>query len=107
MTDQHAYRAQYSRDWYRLNKRHKKDVELQKRYGISLAEYEQLLAEQGGGCKLCGITPEEEGCALAVDHDHATKRVRGLLCSRCNSLVIGSIEAIGLDRIMEYLQWKP
>lgn len=56
---------------------------LRKAFGITVAEYEALLAEQSGGCGICGKTCTT-GRRLAVDHDHETGRVRGLLCSRCN-----------------------
>lgn len=54
-----------------------------KTYGITLQEYETLLEAQGGVCAICGkecVTFEN----LAVDHDHATGAVRGLLCNNCN-----------------------
>lgn len=50
-------------------------------YGITGDEYARMLAEQGGRCFLCGKRSRKR---LSVDHDHKTKRVRGLLCSRCN-----------------------
>lgn len=49
-----------------------------------------MLAEQGGGCALCGKKPEEQkrySKFLHVDHDHDTGRVRGLLCDRHNLLI--------------------
>lgn len=52
-----------------------------KRYGISLEQYEEMWLRQGGGCAICGGTEKR---ALAVDHDHATGKVRSLLCGRCN-----------------------
>ena len=52
------------------------------RTGITEAQYEALLAAQGGGCAICGNTPKSR--RLSVDHDHATGDVRGLLCHRCN-----------------------
>lgn len=47
-------------------------------------DYDRLLAEQGGGCAICGDAAEAGG-HLHVDHDHADGRVRGLLCVRCNN----------------------
>jgi len=53
-------------------------------YGITVAEYDRLYAEQAGGCAICGESCPT-GRRLAVDHDHDTGRVRGLLCARCNN----------------------
>ena len=52
-------------------------------YGITLADYERLLEAQNGVCAICKAPPES-GRALAVDHVHDTKKVRGLLCVPCN-----------------------
>lgn len=55
------------------------------KYGITAAQYEQMLAEQGGKCAICGTKEEGRGYEwLHVDHDHATGAVRGLLCALCN-----------------------
>lgn len=62
----------------------------ERNYGISDDEYQSLLTRQGG---LCAICRREETClanngrlikSLAVDHDHETGEVRGLLCTNCN-----------------------
>lgn len=61
-----------------------------RRFGMTLADYDRLLAQQGGGCAVCGATADPERSrhghpkALALDHDHNTGRVRGLLCGSCN-----------------------
>jgi hypothetical protein len=52
---------------------------LKYRYGITDG-CEQLLAEQGGVCAICGREH-----ALVVDHNHTTGKVRGMLCQRCNT----------------------
>ena len=52
---------------------------LKLRYGISAAEVQSLIEKQGGTCAICRTKP-----AVHVDHDHATGRVRGILCFACN-----------------------
>jgi hypothetical protein len=65
------------------DRRVKQNGRLQATYGITVERYEQMLEAQGGVCAICG-----EACVsgrkLAVDHDHATNKVRGLLCCNCN-----------------------
>ena len=56
---------------------------LKRTFGITQADYERMLHEQGGGCAICGRPPRAES-SLHVDHDHETGEVRGLLCFRCN-----------------------
>ena len=52
--------------------------------GVTPEAYEAMLQVQNGHCAICPCTPEENGKMLAVDHDHVSGRVRGLLCRRCN-----------------------
>lgn len=57
---------------------------LRRVYGITPEEYDALAAKQKNACAIC----KQEcvtGYRLAVDHDHETGRVRGLLCMHCNS----------------------
>lgn len=57
-------------------------------YGLSPEEYCEMIERQNNRCAACGNkeTKKVKGtlCALQVDHDHKTGRVRGLLCSQCN-----------------------
>lgn len=55
----------------------------QRTYGITLEEYGQRFLRQGGVCAICNARPTKDG-PLAVDHDHTTGAVRGLLCRGCN-----------------------
>lgn len=57
-------------------------------YGLTPDQYESLQQQQAGICMICR-NPEigRRGArkfALAIDHDHKTNRVRGLLCNKCN-----------------------
>lgn len=59
-----------------------KNTRLQRLYGITLVQYNQMCVQQKNRCKICFRPPK--ALPLYVDHDHKTGRVRGLLCFRCN-----------------------
>jgi len=84
-------------------KEYRTDNTLRTLYNIGLSDYNVLLKEQKGKCKICG--KEQQGDrALSVDHDHITGEIRGLLCRNCNS-VIGFCkeDVIILERVIDYL----
>ena len=56
---------------------------LQRKYGITPEDYNYMLEQQQGGCAIC-FQGNPSGRRLAVDHNHDTGEVRGLLCGRCN-----------------------
>ena len=57
---------------------------LKRKFGLTLAQYDAMLAAQGGRCAICRRPPNPK-ISLHVDHDHETGAVRGLLCVRCNN----------------------
>ncbi len=57
----------------------------EKRYGVSPEQYDAMYEAQGGVCAICRT--EGGSYRLAVDHDHATDQIRGLLCSNCNAAI--------------------
>lgn len=62
-----------------------KDSKLRKAYGITLSDYNAMLEAQGGVCAICkGTEGMQRDVQMAVDHCHATGKVRGILCSHCN-----------------------
>jgi len=72
-----------------LGKYYKKNLEKYRgmnlaRYGITVVEYERLLRKQDGACAICRRECMS-GKRLSVDHCHRTGKVRGLLCSKCNT----------------------
>jgi hypothetical protein len=80
----------------------RRDQALRRQYGIGVLEYEKMLTEQKGGCRICFRKPGKT--PLHVDHCHKTGRVRGLLCHQCN-WYLGTIDADPgiLKRITQYL----
>lgn len=62
---------------------------LKKRYGISIEEYQSLLADQNFACAICEVEISDtlaykDKRSVVVDHNHETGEVRGILCSKCN-----------------------
>lgn len=61
---------------------------LWEKYKITLQDYQKLYDEQKGVCAICGKKTNgrgKENNSLAVDHNHQTGKIRGLLCSNCNT----------------------
>lgn len=71
-------------------------------YKLTIAQFDTILAHQGGLCYICWCAEPVKGRRLSVDHDHDTGEIRGLACSRCNPL-LGKIEnafkRYGLGRV--------
>lgn len=61
--------------------------DLKRKFGITVDQYDSILLSQNNGCAICGDSKNRGGNRLAVDHDHDTGRVRGLLCHRCNTAI--------------------
>ena len=67
-----------------------RNCKLKQRFGITLGDYEAMLAKQDGKCFICGEpesarTPRGGVASLCVDHDHRSGKVRALLCRKCNA----------------------
>ena len=77
------YRKEYYNDPERKFAYRKRYIE--REFGIKYEDYDKMLEEQRGVCAICG-KPETKPNAkyLAVDHNHETGEVRGLLCNNCN-----------------------
>ncbi len=74
-------------------------------YGITEKTFQEMLKAQNNSCKICGRLNEDcsrAGARLHIDHDHHTKKVRGLLCMRCNT-ALGWYENNSI-KILKYLK---
>lgn len=85
------------------SKRHR----LRVRYGISVEQYDEIWASQGGQCAICGTTENQLVRAFHVDHCHESGVVRGLLCFACNT-GLGKLhdDPALLRKAAEYLESK-
>jgi hypothetical protein len=86
----------------------KDDNNMRVKYGISKKQFTELLEFQGGGCALCAKPIEKLRRRMNIDHDHITNKVRGILCSGCNTGLghLGdSVE--GLKKALYYLENTP
>ena len=82
-------------------------------YRLTLTEYQLMVINQNGVCAICQAPPgsgetnsrPDEKPRLAIDHDHKTKRVRGLLCGLCNR-ALGRADAVPdwLSKAKAYLE---
>jgi len=68
-----------------------RERDLKGKYGIDLNKYNAMFAEQQGLCAGCNRHQSEFERVFAVDHNHDTGQVRGLLCSPCN-VALGMLE---------------
>lgn len=78
----------------------RKNRRLKRVYGIDLQQYQTLFNEQFGLCACCRL---ESKLTLHVDHDHATGKIRGLLCYNCN-IAIGYLRE-DLNRIYKVIDY--
>ena len=91
---------------HRLNPSINRESHLRRRYGITIQEYTDILESQGNACATCGTTePGGTWKSFAVDHDHTTGKVRGMLCKSCN-IALGEVDdnLQTLTNMVEYLK---
>jgi len=63
---------------------YQRERHLIRKYGVSLSDYNKMFYKQKGKCAICS---KKQSRSLDVDHDHETKKVRGLLCTNCNRMI--------------------
>lgn len=104
-----CHRVRARKHWEKnpLPKEVQRERNLKKSFGIGVKEYDELLTLQDGCCAICGTTSCSSGKNFAVDHDHQTGKVRGLLCKFCNT-ALGQFkdDTDVLRKAIEYLERK-
>lgn len=91
----------YGSDEY---KEHHRDLRMQRKYGITLDDYYDIIESQDNQCAICGTSISDLDHTAHLDHCHDTGKVRGVLCRRCNT-GIGMLndDADLLTKAAEYL----
>lgn len=79
-------------------------TEVGARLGVSGGDREILVGASGGLCWICGRPERAKGRSLAIDHDHRTMHVRGMLCTSCNRRLGGTTNPEWLRRAADYLE---
>ena len=96
--------AEYHKKYQSTHPDYVKNLHTTYRYGITVHQYKKMHEQQNNKCAIC-----EETCdKLHIDHDHATGKVRQLLCSYCNRGLGNFRETPSLlQKAVEYLtKWK-
>lgn len=96
---------QLVKEYWQANPRVRKNQRL-RQYNITIEEYEEMLEAHGHKCAICGYSDKSSPKFFPmVDHDHASGKVRGILCSNCNT-AIGKMKDNPelLKRAAEYLE---
>lgn len=105
-------------EWDKKNRRESNIVyrhaSIKHKFGITIQDYIQLSEKQEHKCAVClkpetiidlRIVPTDKRKNLAVDHNHTTGKVRGLLCTRCNFALGYMLEDFdSILRLAKYIQ---
>ena len=80
------------------------DKRAAKLYGITLEQVQEMREQSNGICSICNREGKHHHKRLVIDHDHKTGKVRGLICSSCNSMIGWCGEDTQtLQNLIEYL----
>jgi hypothetical protein len=91
---------------YRINYQERaREKVLNNKFGITVEEYDKLYLQQKGRCGICEKHQSEFKRRFAVDHNHDTGQVRGLLCGNCNTGIGNLRDSIKLlKKAIKYLK---
>lgn len=92
-----------SREYKKNNPNQEKFRQIKNKYNLTPDQFNELKTKQEGLCAICR-KPNESGRELTVDHDHKTKKVRELLCVKCNFILGNCDDNIEiLQKLINYI----
>lgn len=103
---------EYQKKHVDATRKSRRKYNLKSKFGLDAEWYYETLEKQGGCCDICGdkqnttrITELTPNPRFAVDHNHDTGKVRGLLCCRCNrALGLFEDNTDSIERAIDYLE---
>ena len=100
----------YTQEWREANpqrgREHQRKGRLKRRYGLTLTAYAALKEAQGNCCAACGISFQSMiNKHIHVDHDHASGKIRGILCRGCN-VALGAMtdDPVKITSLLKYIE---
>lgn len=98
------YQKEHKKEYYEKPgmKERQKFVSIKRIYNITKEEYEEMYISQDFKCKICK-EPFSSTKSTHLDHNHETGKVRGLICTGCNTKV-GCIESPLYEEVLKYLE---
>jgi len=99
-----AQSIQWTKDNRQKHNQNLRKATFKREYGVTIADRNKMYKEQNGCCAICGKHQTEFKNKLSIDHDHSTRKVRSLLCHRCN-IGLGNFndDIELLEKAIEYL----
>jgi hypothetical protein len=95
--EKRARKSEYNRRYReKQSPERAQNAQLKYKYGITLEQRDAMFAEQGHACAICGTAAPARSNKhqnWAVDHDHRTGAVRGILCHPCNLLLGNALDS--------------
>ena len=82
-----AYKAKFDRENRKKKPDRYRNSELKQKYGITVVEWNERFEKQGKACAVCRRTEPSVPRRWETDHCHKTKKFRGVLCGKCNSIL--------------------
>lgn len=87
------------------NPTRRKTAQLRRDYNITYDDYNNMLLKQNYSCAICGTHQDNLRQKLCIDHNHATGKIRSLLCHGCNLILGNCLESITvLENAIKYLK---
>ncbi len=75
----------YAKDYRDLHPDVKRKSDYKLKFGLTLSDYNKMFEGQQGCCAICNTHQSKLKRSLAIDHNHLTGEIRGLLCGSCNT----------------------